>query len=137
DHMVEHPEQRLEDVCFGANSGRSPQVERLAVSGESVTEVCSRLESFVRGESVSGVWRGQADALGKRRRVAFLFTGQGSQYVGMGRTLFETQPTFRAALERCAGILKSYLERPLLEVLYPAEQKDSPLEETRYAQPAL
>src|SRR6202044_501514 len=72
-----------------------------------------------------------------RPRIAFLFTGQGSQYIGMGRQLFESSPVFRAAIERCADGLRPHLEHPLLSVIFPADAGSTLINETRYTQPAL
>ncbi len=55
----------------------------------------------------------------------------------MGRQLYETQPTFRQALERCDELLGPYLEQPLLSLLYSASNATDLLHETAYTQPAL
>jgi len=55
----------------------------------------------------------------------------------MGRDLYETQPTFRAALDECDRLLRPYLDQPLLSVLYPEAGAESPLDHTTYTQPAL
>ena len=136
-HLAEHPEQPLADVAYSAATGRAALEERLVVTAGSSLEAQQKLLQLARGESApspepSPGGRGRAPA-----KIAFLFTGQGSQYIGMGRELFATQPLFRELLEQCAELLAPVLPRPLLEVLYPREGDSSPIDETLYTQPAL
>jgi acyl transferase domain-containing protein/acyl carrier protein len=133
-HLASHPSLDIKDICFTANTGRSQLTHRLSVIASSSAQVCEKLVDFLAGQEPAGVSKGQGSSLPK---VAFLFTGQGSQYIGMGRQLYETQPTFRASLDRCDEILRPYLKRPLLSVLYPEPGETSPLNETAYTQPAL
>jgi myxalamid-type polyketide synthase MxaB len=55
----------------------------------------------------------------------------------MARELYCAAPVFRAALDRCAQGLAASLDRPLLDVLFPAEGQATPIDETGYTQPAL
>ena len=80
----------IADLCFSANTGRNHFDHRIAV-------VASSREELRQGLREAKPERVQAD----RPRIAMLFTGQGSQYPGMGRELFETQPVFRRVLQRC------------------------------------
>ncbi|QLE45712.1 type I polyketide synthase (plasmid) [Nostoc sp. C052] len=117
------PELELADVCFTANTGRSHFDYRMAIVAGSTKELVEQLAMTISSGRVY------------EPEIAFLFTGQGSQYAGMGQQLYQTQPTFRKALQECDEILRSELEIPLLEILYP--QTDSPLNQTAYTQPAL
>ncbi len=125
DFLASHPEASLADVCFTANTGRSHFDHRLAVVADSTEQLREQLEAFATGKETAGLVSGQVTSK-KRPKIAFLFTGQGSQYIGMGRQLYETQPIFRQALDRCDKILRSYLEQPLLDVLYPEPGANSP-----------
>ena len=70
--------------------------------------------------------------------LALMFTGQGAQYPGMGRSLHASNATFRTALEACNNYLRPLLKRPLLDVLFAADESVANLvHETAYTQPAL
>ena len=135
-HLVEYAEGSLANVCFSANTGRAHSDYRLALIAESSEKIQEKLAGYLRDEQPGGLFSGRG-GLDNHRKIAFLFTGQGSQYVGMGRELYESQPTFRRVLERCDSLLRAYLEKPLLSVLYPGAGKDLSLDETVYTQPAL
>jgi acyl transferase domain-containing protein len=129
-------DSQLADVCFTASTGRSHFAHRLAVPTASVAELRDALAAVVAGTIPAGVV--QEHVKGARApEVAFLFSGQGAQYVGMGRSLFETQPAFRRALERCHELLRPLMDRPLLSVLYPDRGATSSIDETGHTQPAL
>lgn len=136
DFVASHSDVSLADICFTANTGRVHFAHRLAIVADSHQQLGDRLSNFTVGKEISGLLSGKV-VNRQSPKIAFLFTGQGSQYVGMGRQLYETQPTFRQTLERCDEILRPYLDKPLLEVLYSAEGDSSLLDETAYTQPAL
>ena len=138
--LAEHKEWSFPDVCFTANAGRAQFNHRLAMIVDSAEQIQQGLASFNEGKPNASLQSGRIEG-SDEPEVVFLFTGQGSQYVDMGRELFETQPVFREALERCDEILRPSLDKPLLEVLYPDGGKDSSeadlINQTAYTQPAL
>ncbi len=134
--VATHPTESVADICFTANTGRAHFAHRLAVMAASSTQLQERLAAFAAGQTPHHVQHGNAHN-NKRPQVAFLFTGQGSQYLGMARQLYMTQPIFRHALDRCDQILRPFMEQPLLSVLYPEPGVRVSLHETAYTQPAL
>ncbi|MBP0042085.1 MAG: acyltransferase domain-containing protein, partial [Roseofilum sp. SBFL] len=133
-YLAFNPEESLQNICFSANTGRTHFAERLAIVAESNSDLQQKIADFLQNHERTGVVRGKAES--QEKEIAFLFTGQGSQYVDMGRQLYETQPRFRESLDQCNEILKEYLEIPLLEVIY-SQSNASLLDQTAYTQPAL
>ncbi len=70
--------------------------------------------------------------------IALMFTGQGAQYPGMGRQLYERNETYRTALNSCDDYLRPFLPRPLLDILFAEDEATANLvHETAYTQPVL
>nr|CAD19086.1 StiB protein [Stigmatella aurantiaca Sg a15] len=128
-------EEAVPDVCHTAHVGRSHFKHRLAVEGASGAELREHLASFAAGNETAVAASGKVEEEA-HREVAFLFTGQGSQYVDMGRVLYRTQPVFREVINQCSALLGAN-PISLLSVLYPEPGVPTPLDETEFTQPAL
>ncbi len=114
------PEVSLPDVAHTANTGRMHSRHRATVVACSAVEAREKLEAFVAGQETRGLRTGIIQTT-DRPKIAFLFTGQGSQYLGMGRQLYETQPTFRRIMDQCDRLLRPDLELSLLDVIFAEE----------------
>ncbi|MBT2425262.1 SDR family NAD(P)-dependent oxidoreductase, partial [Streptomyces sp. ISL-112] len=117
-------------------TSRTTFEERAAVLGDSPGDRITALRALAEGVPAPGLITGSAAGAG---RTAFLFTGQGAQYLGMGRELYGTYPVFATALDTACAAFDGLLERPLRDVLFADE--DGPdaelLHRTAYTQPAL
>ena len=70
-------------------------------------------------------------------KVAFAYTGQGNQWVGMGKTLYETEPVFRAVLDRCDRGMQEERGVSLLDVMFDRPGAAGELDEPQWTQPAI
>lgn len=145
DYLIAHPELSIENVCYSANTGRSHLNHRISLLARSSQDLLTTLSTLPNsgdemgsgtlGLDTPGVCKGVAENASPR--IAFLFTGQGSQYWGMGRELYLTQPRFRAVLDRCSELLQPSLDCPLVSLLFGATDTSTTLNQTVYTQPAL
>ncbi|HEV3076162.1 MAG TPA: alpha/beta fold hydrolase [Thermoanaerobaculia bacterium] len=135
-YLREHPDLPLADAAYTANTGRAHQGVRRVVVATSTAEAALRLaERRSQGEA-PGTFAGELTGR-EEARIAFLFAGQGAQYAGMGRSLYEAQPVFRQTLDRCNEVLRPLLGRSLAGALYGGTADPREIHDTALAQPAL
>ena len=132
-HLQEHAELSLQDAACTLQLGRKAFAHRRTVVAATTEEAVKLLAK----PEPSRVFTGQAAA----PSAVFMFSGQGSQYVNMGRELYETEAVFRAQLDRCAERLIPAHGLDLRSLLYPPEQGSAAAEQklshTAFTQPVL
>ena len=117
----------LPDMAWTAGVGRGHFTHRAGIAFDDAAGLRERLNALAEG--------GEAPQPGTTSKVAFLFTGQGSQWVGMGQDLYETEPVARAVFDRCEEVFRAERGASLLDVMFGRGGGD--LYETVWAQPAI
>jgi acyl transferase domain-containing protein/acyl carrier protein len=135
EYLKQHPDVNLADVAFTLQVGRKVFNHRRALV---CTDLADAIQTLERADPKKILtW----DRELKDGTIAFMFPGQGSQYVDMGRQLYETESVFRAHVDICAELLAPKLGLDLRRTLYPsedrAEEASKRLNRTLVAQPAL
>jgi acyl transferase domain-containing protein len=125
----------LADAAYTANNGRTHFAQRLALVASGASEAVAQLDAFLVNGAATGVHTGKASM--RAPKIGFLFAGQGAQHAGMTRSLYDTQPVFRAALDRCDAILADKLPKRLKSVIYASDADADLINDTEYTQPAL
>ncbi|MEV0296266.1 SDR family NAD(P)-dependent oxidoreductase [Nocardia sp. NPDC050710] len=126
----------LADFAYTAASGRTHFEQRLAVVAETADDAATRLRAAA-ADPRSAV-RGRVERTSAAPKVALLFTGQGSQYPGMARGLFESEPVFRRALQHCDDVLGPIADGiGLIDALYAGRASAEVLGRTVFTQPVL
>ncbi|GHG84777.1 type I polyketide synthase [Comamonas sp. JC664] len=131
DFLEAAPDVSLRDVCFTAALRRTHHAYRVAFAGESPASLSAQLREFAEDGPVP-----VAAKTNTRRKLTFVFPGQGSQWLGMGQQLFEQEPVFREVLERIDEALRPHVSWRLVEMLR-ASPEASRLHEIDVVQPVL
>ncbi|WP_207389773.1 type I polyketide synthase [Aquitalea sp. USM4] len=122
------------DIAHAAAFGRERLAKRLAIQPESIHAVAEQLGQYAQSETVNGINR--EDALPQCGELAFVYSGNGAQWVGMGQTLLENSPRFAAIMSDLDAAMRSQAGFSLLEELR-AVADSARLDDTTVAQPLL
>ena len=130
DWLEGHAEQAIPDVEYTLQLGRKAFTHRRVLVVRDRAQAVHVLRQPQRAPVATAVHDGSA------RPVAFLFSGQGSQHVGMGAELYRTEPVYRDAIDRCAMLLEAPLGRDIRAIIF-SNESDQSINQTRFSQPAL
>lgn len=145
DDLTANPEIDPSDVAYTLQVGRKSFSHRRCVVAPNLAEAVDALRRRKERGASDGVHTAGTAGAGAAKEhedaVVFMFPGQGAQYVGMGRGLYESEPVFRETLDHCAAIFRDGTGGDLMAALYPAdgagEAAARRLQGTGLAQPAI
>jgi len=125
-------EANLLDICTNASLKRTHFSERLAAVGTSKEELLTQLKFYT--EDLPEI--PTLNPKENRPKTAFIFSGQGAQWLGMGRELYETEPIFKETIDQWQNAFSKYTNWDLVEELYRSAT-ESRFEEIDVIQPTL
>ena len=135
DYLQQNPDVNLADVAYTLQVGRKPFNHRRMILCQDTQDAINALTPLDPKQVFDAVQEPV------ERPIAFMFSGQGSQYVNMAQDLYQSEPVFRAEVDRCAEILLPHLGLDLRQIIYPAsdqiEVSTEKLKQTSFTQPAL
>lgn len=125
----------LHDICYTASTKREHHRYRLVANGSTEEELQRALEAFIKDEASTSYVRGTASN-GGGGKICFVFSGMGTQWAGMGRQLYRTEPVFKEAMDRCSTALSPLTGWSLIDLIYN-ESFATKVDETCIAQPGI
>lgn len=132
-HLQTYPQQKLADIAYTLQIGRQNFKHRRMLVCENTADAIADLQDSPKllSQSTENI----------NTSVVFMFSGQGTQYVNMGKDLYKNEAIFREYLDLCCEILKPILGSDLRQIIYPAaahlESSTHQLQQTAIAQPAI
>ncbi len=123
----------LSDLLYSASVRRTHHDYRLAVVGQTAADLAEAIDAHLAGQAGNGTAVG--DTLGRPARIVHVFSGQGSQWPGMGMELYRTEPLVRETIGECDSLIREIAGWSVLEEI--GRTKRSRLMETQIAQPTV
>lgn len=130
-YLTDHPETTIADFAYTTTTGRKHFEHRAAIIAADHDQAIAGLKKIARSTTDQTAFQGHHR---RTPKIGWQFTGQGSQLVGMGKSLYETQPVFREALDQCESQMMAIGGTSLLEVMFTDQAR---LNDTRWTQPAI
>ena len=128
EYLRAHPEVGLADAAYTLQAGRADFRYRRMLVCETVQEAAEALTPITQGVGGSPQFDERKvhsyAADDSRQSIVFMFSGQGAQYVNMGRDLYRNEPVFREEMDRCFGMYREITGGDMKALLYPAGTED-------------
>ena len=132
--LLKNPGIGFQKLCATAALKRNPLKKRLTISGKTTQELESGLAAYLKGETHPGLHTGTAS--NDHLDTAFVFSGQGAQWPGMGRELYRSHVPFKNVIKRCHDMIRQLGGFSLIDEIL-LESSESNLHRTEIAQPAI
>lgn len=138
-YLKNNPNISIKDYVGTNNKGKADLPYRFTVSGVNREQLVERLQAFLDTNNRLGISLRHYEKLDAQQdtKLVFLFTGQGSQYLGMGKELYDHNPAFKSAFDECDELFDPYLNKSLVDLIYSNQYSSKDIERTFYAQPLI
>lgn len=136
-YLNTNDEKDIGNVCYTANCGRQHFNDRLAVYGRNISDLRDGISNYLNSNATDNVLVSRRDKYFIAEKIAFMFTGQGSQYIGIGKGLYENFPVFREAFDKCDSLFEQHIGTSIKKIIYSDSDDDTILTQTINTQPVI
>ncbi len=134
----ENEDMNFRDFIYTNNINKSDFDYRFVVSGRDKNDITEKMEAYVENNIKEDIFdNSNIETSLSNKKIVFLYTGQGSQYVGMGEELYKNNLAFKDAFNECDRLFEPYLSKSLVDLIYSKDFSNKYIERTLYAQPLI